>query len=65
MIGARESETLISSLLATITSSFGYVYQNFVHVFSLWSLGDHDVIDTTFELNCLKFKRFKLIPSWL
>jgi hypothetical protein len=37
--------------LATIASSFGYNYQNFVHVLSLWSSNDHDVTDTTFELN--------------
>jgi hypothetical protein len=49
--------------LATITSSFAYIYQNFAHVFSLWSSSDHDVVDTTLELNRLKLKRFKLAPS--
>jgi hypothetical protein len=33
--------------------------------FSLWSLGDHDVVATAFQLNRLKLKRFKLPPSWV
>jgi hypothetical protein len=28
----------------------------------LWNLNNRDVVDTTFELNCLKFKHFKFAP---
>ncbi len=34
-----------------------------MHFKFLSRLGDHDVPTTTFKLNCLKFKRFKLTPS--
>jgi hypothetical protein len=60
--GKRAKCYFFNSVLATTTSSFGYVYQNFACVSSLWSSCDHDVIGTTFELNHLELKHFKLAP---
>jgi hypothetical protein len=41
MIGAKDNETLILlPTLATITSSCGYVYQNFAHIFSFGNSSD-------------------------
>ncbi len=43
MIGAKDNETLILlPTLATITSSYGYVYQNFAHIFSFGNSSDRD-----------------------
>jgi hypothetical protein len=62
-VRVRESETLI--LPPTLEHRHLYIYQNFVHIFSLWSSCDHDAASTTFELNRFKLKRSKLAPSWL
>jgi hypothetical protein len=63
---AKESETLISLLdLGHYHLLLWLRLLKKIACFFFWSLGDHDVANTTLKLNHLKFKRFKLAPSWL
>jgi hypothetical protein len=60
---ARESETVMLLLALGHHCLLLWLHlPKFSELSSLWSLGDHDATNITFELNCLTLKHFKLVP---